>query len=106
MSKPSTERNPDGSRCLVLDTDLTVYHAEAQKGALLAALDDANQLELDLSMVGDIDTAGLQLLILIKREAHEQGKTVALTRHSNAVRQAIDFCNLAATFGDPIVVAL
>lgn len=89
---------------LALASDLTIYHAEAHKTALLAALADTTQLELDLSAVADIDTAGLQLLILIKREARAQGKHVAITGHSTPVRQVIDFCNLAAAFDDPMVI--
>jgi anti-anti-sigma factor len=89
---------------LALASDLTIYHARAHKETLLAALADTARLELDLSAVCDIDSAGLQLLILIKREAGSQGKHVAITGHSTPVRQAIDFCNLAAAFDDPMVI--
>lgn len=87
-----------------LDSDLTIYHAAELKDELLRALDDTDCLEIDLSAVGDIDTAGLQLLILLKREARAGGKQLNLSGHSAAVRQAIDFCNLAAAFGDPMVI--
>ena len=53
---------------------------------------------------GDIDTAGLQLLILLKKEAQRAGKRVAIVAHSQAVRSVIDFCNLAAELGDPLVI--
>lgn len=89
---------------LALDADLTIYHAETQKRVLTEALAGSTRLELDLSTVADIDTAGLQLLILIKREARVQGKEVVITGHSTAVRELIDFCNLAAAFGDPMVI--
>lgn len=89
---------------LTLDSDMTIYHAGEHKDALLRALGEVDCLEIDLSAVGDIDTAGLQLLILLKREARASGKQVVLTGHSAAVRQAIDFCNLAAAFGDPMVI--
>jgi len=89
---------------LALAEDLTIYHAQAHKEALLGELAGCGQLELDLSAVAEIDTAGLQLLILIKREAREGGKRVRVTGHSNAVRQAIDFCHLAADFDDPMVI--
>lgn len=89
---------------LALATDLTIYHAAARKEELLKALAGTERLEIDLSAVADIDTAGLQLLILVKREAQRAGKQVVLTGHSTAVRQTIDFCNLAAAFGDPMVL--
>lgn len=89
---------------IMLDADMTIYRASEHKDALLHALGETENLEIDLSAVGDIDTAGLQLLILLKREARSRGKQLVLSGHSAAVRQAIDFCNLAAAFGDPMVI--
>ena len=88
--------------CIV--EDLTIYHAMEQKQQLVAALEEAEALELDLSHVAEIDTAGLQLLMLAKREAGRLGKRMAIVAHSPAVRQTIDFCNLAAFFGDPVII--
>ncbi|HJV26252.1 MAG TPA: STAS domain-containing protein [Aromatoleum sp.] len=104
MSHKETASGAGAAARLALDADLTIYHAETQKQALIDALAGSNRLELDLSAVGDIDTAGLQLLILIKREARAQGKEIVISGHSTAVRQTIDFCNLAAAFGDPMVI--
>ena len=84
--------------------NLTIYHAQEHKERLLAALDAGSGLELDLSQVGEIDTAGLQLLILAKQEAARKEKSMAIVAHSQAVRSVIDFCNLAAELGDPLVI--
>ena len=89
---------------LSLTEDLTIYHALEQKNALLAALAGTDDLELDLMHVGEIDTAGLQLLILLKKEAQRAGKTISIVAHSQSVRAVIDFCKLAAELGDPLVV--
>ncbi len=89
---------------LALERDLTIYHAETLKPELLSALDGAERLELDLSGVGDIDSAGVQLLILAKRESLARGKTLHIVAHSPAVRDVIDFLNMAAYFGDPLVI--
>ncbi len=91
------------SHRLTLSEDLTIYHALEQKKILLDALAGAGDLELDLMQVSEIDTAGLQLLILLKKEAQAAGKRVAIVAHSKAVRSAIDFCNLAAELGDPLL---
>jgi len=104
MNADNASAKADAPARIALVADLTIYHAEAYKGTLLTALAENAHLELDLSAVADIDTAGLQLLILVKREAQTQGKHVAITGHSTAVRQAIDFCNLATDFGDPMVI--
>ena len=89
---------------LSLTEDLTIYHALEQKSTLLATLASTDDLELDLMQVSEIDTAGLQLLILLKKEAQRAGKTVSIVAHSQSVRAVIDFCNLAAELGDPLVI--
>ena len=92
------------TQLLSLTEDLTIYHALEQKNALLAALAGTDDLELDLMHVGEIDTAGLQLLILLKKEAQRAGKTISIVAHSQSVRAVIDFCNLAAELGDPLII--
>ena len=89
---------------LSLTEDLTIYHALEQKHMLLDALGSTDELELDLMQVGEIDTAGLQLLILLKKEAQRTGKHLSIVAHSQSVRAVIDFCNLAAELGDPLVI--
>lgn len=89
---------------LVIVEDMTIYNALDQKNRLVAALDGADGLELDLSQVAEIDSAGLQLLILAKREAARLDKQMSIVAHSPVVRQTLDFCNLAAFFGDPVVI--
>lgn len=94
---------PDSQR-IALNEDLTIYHALEQKQMLLETLANTDVLELDLSHVGEMDTAGLQLLILLKKEAQIAGKRVSIVAHSQAVRSVIDFCNVATEFGDPLVI--
>lgn len=92
------------SFCHSIDRDLTIYHAAELKAEMLAALEQTDELDLDLSSVGEMDTAGLQLLILVKREAARLGKAMRIVVHSPAVREVIDFFNMAAYFGDPLVI--
>jgi anti-anti-sigma factor len=92
------------SQLLSLSGDLTIYHALEQKQLMLDALATTAELELNLSQVGEIDTAGLQLLILLKKEAQKAGKRVRIVAHSQAVSSVIDFCNMATEFGDPVVI--
>lgn len=89
---------------LAIVEDMTIYRALEQKELLLSALAVADELELDMSAVGEIDTAGLQLLMLAKRESIEQGKRLIISGHSPAVQQTIAFCNLEVAFGDPMLI--
>ena len=89
---------------LAITEDLTIYQALEQKQTLLDALSSTSELELDLSQVEKMDTAGLQLLVVLKKEAQRAGKQVRIIAHSEAVCSVIDFCNMAAEFGDPLVI--
>lgn len=83
---------------------LTIYQANAQKEALLGSVERHAEIELDLSRVAEIDTAGIQLLMLAKRECQKRGKTLAIVAHSPAVHELMDFYNIAGFFGDPLVI--
>jgi len=90
--------------CLAIEDDLTIYNAAALKARLQTAIGKHKAIELDLSQVGRIDTAGVQILIFAKREATRLNKEMRIVAHSEAVQETIDFCNLAADFGDPVVI--
>ena len=87
-----------------ISEDMNVYNAYAQKAMLLKALAGCQELDIDLSQVSEMDTAGLQILLLTKREALKANKTVRLTAHSKAVTDLIDLYNMASYFGDPMVI--
>ena len=92
------------SQLLSITEDLTIYHALEQKQMLLDALAATDELELNLAQVAEMDTAGLQLLALLKKESQRTGKRLRIVAHSQAVSSVIDFCNMAAEFGDPLVI--
>lgn len=96
-----TSETPQVQR-LALQEDMTIYNALAIKDTLLGALAGCGELELDLAQVGEIDTTGVQLLILAKREANRLGKSLRLVAHSAAVREVLDFFDIVAYFGDPL----
>lgn len=60
--------------------------------------------EIDLSAVTELDSAGLQLLMLAKRLATAQGRELQLVAHSAAVIEVFELLNVAAQFGDPLVL--
>lgn len=83
---------------------MTIYTALDLKQELFDCLGDAQSWEMDLSRVAEMDCAGLQLLVLLKREAAKRGAQLALTAHSPAVTEVIDALNMGTYFGDPIVL--
>ncbi len=86
---------PGGAE-LVIDGELTIHTAGDRKVELLALLERGDALTVDLSAVTELDTAGLQLLLLTRREATQLGKTLEITAASNAVTEALAIVHLDA----------
>ena len=84
--------------------ELTIYTALELKDKLLVGLSTNEELELDLSGVGEIDAAGLQLLVMIKQQASVLGKVLSFTGHSPVVLDLLDLSGLAGFFGDPLLI--
>lgn len=104
MTEFASQTTTDGAMHLMLDGPMTIYNAMEIKEQLLANLGNAAVLELDLSHVSEMDTAGFQLLVMAKRESQQQGRILRIVGHSPAVRDVIDFYNMDAFFGDPMLI--
>lgn len=74
---------------LPIDGEMTIYRAAELKDILLAALASVPALDIELRQVEEIDTSGVQLLLLAQREAATAGKSVRLVAHSAPVREAL-----------------
>ncbi len=97
--------HPNGQATLQLTGALTIYTAAEAKAEIPARMAKAGTQTLDLSGVEELDTAGVQLLLWLKREAANQGKALVLAHHSPAVLEILDLLKLTATFGDPILLS-
>ncbi|HTZ00678.1 MAG TPA: STAS domain-containing protein [Rhodocyclaceae bacterium] len=102
--KKNTQQSAHEIARLALDANLTIYNVVELKRRLLDAVRAAGGVELDLSQVAEMDTAGFQLLVLAKRESQRLGHTLRIVAHSPAVREVIEFFNMVAYFGDPVVI--
>ena len=65
-----------------------------QKSLLELINSDRSSIQLDLSGVEAIDTAGIQLLAVCRKSALEKGKTFRITSESEAVREALKITGL------------
>jgi anti-sigma B factor antagonist len=90
------KRGKAAGRTLRIETDLTIYTALATRDLLLAELAAGDALSIDLSAVGEIDTAGLQLLVLASREAAKAGKNLTFASPSPAVSSVFELCSISA----------
>ena len=96
---------PSESHTLAIDGEMTIYRAAELKPLVLDALERAQVLELSLAGVSELDTAGLQVLILAKEAAQSGGRTLRLVDHSPAVLEVFELLGMTAYFGDAVLVA-
>ena len=87
---------------LRIEGELSIYRAAELKQALLT---EPAPTEVDLSGVTEIDTVGVQLLMLAKKTAQAHQRELRLVAHSAAVSDVFELLNLASFFDDPLVMS-
>jgi len=84
--------------------ELSIFTAAALRQQLLDALDSETEVEVDLSAVSEMDSAGMQLMVAAKREAGMRNKSLRFTGHSPAVFDILELCDLSGHLGDPLLI--
>ena len=96
--------DPQKSAALRIEGEMNIYKAAELKPTLLAAIAAGTTLEIDLSGVTEIDTAGLQLLMLAQRSLQAVEGELLLARPSPAITDIFELLTLGAYFDDPLVI--
>jgi anti-sigma B factor antagonist len=86
---------------LAIEGELTIYTVAQWKPRLLERISASSALELDLSAVNEIDTAGQQLLMAAQLHARALGRPLRVSACSTAVADLLALCWLASWFGSP-----
>jgi anti-anti-sigma factor len=81
-----------------IEGEMTIYRAAELKEQVLAPLKDAGPIEIDLSAVSEIDSVGVQLLLLARRDAQAQQRPLRLLNLSPAVVDAFELLDLHGHF--------
>jgi len=92
---------------LAIEGELTIYRAAEWRKTLIAALAglaDGASLELNLAEVSELDSAGVQLLMAARKTAQASQRELRLVGHSPAVLEVFETLDLAAHFGDPLLM--
>ena len=92
-------------KCIAsIEGEMTIYNAQELKEKLLPTLADKRPLEINLAKVSEMDTAGVQLLMLAKKERAANEHKLTLTEHSPAVVDVFELMDLVSYFNDPVVL--
>jgi len=80
----------DGRSVVAIAGDLRIGSVADAKPQLVVALATHSEIQLDLSELGECDTAGLQFLLMACASARAKGQAFATTGHTAALRTALD----------------
>lgn len=93
-------------RCKIsLEGELTIYQANELYEKFQKQLATCDALDINMQSVTEIDTAGVQILLALKREATKCNKSITISMHSTSVVEVFELMNIANEFGDPIVLS-
>jgi len=90
---------------IVMHDEMTIYTALEQTNELLPHLTVNSELQINLSAVSEIDSAGVQILMFLKQESKHKNIKLSLIQHSQAVVEVFELLNLSSYFGDPIMIS-
>jgi anti-sigma B factor antagonist len=94
MSEELLCRLTPGPDCLQITGEMTVHCAQALFAQWLPLLSGPQApTRVDMSGVTEIDTSGLQMLLLARRTARAQGRPFAIVA-SPVVRGVLELCRL------------
>lgn len=96
-----TGQTTDGAYLAKATGDLTIYTATECLVQLRHMTGVDLDVVLDLSEVGEIDTAGVQLLIQARRERSAHGKPMQFASPSPAVQEIVQLLGLQAFLDIP-----
>lgn len=100
-----SSHSPTDPVTIRLETALGLSQMPSLLDHLLHELDIAQGIEFDLSAVSEIDIAGVQVLMILEKEARALGKEIAFARPSPAVRDMFSFLGRLDFFDDRVLVA-
>jgi len=83
---------------LELNSSLTIYEVEAMQDQFLSLLGD-DTIIIDCSALQKIDMSGLQLLVSLKKSAHEMGKDFTMLNISDEIQANFDLSGMGTILG-------
>lgn len=98
MAKIKIEQNQPGNIEVAMSGDLNIYSVAEIFEKLQKELQFEDNIKLDFKEITELDTAGLQLFIMLIKHAKEQGCHVDINVMSDVVKQSVNQFNLQRYF--------
>lgn len=90
----------DSALHIAIGGEFGIFNAVAVAEQLLYALDTADAVDVDLSGVTEMDSAGVQLMVAARREAEAHRKQLRFVAASSVVQDILGFCELSGYLDD------
>ena len=87
---------------LAFPNEMTVYAANELHTSLKGFMADYHDFDLDLTAVEEIDTSGVQLLLVLQRHASASQGNLEISAMSDSVGEALALLGLGKTFFAPL----
>jgi anti-sigma B factor antagonist len=91
-----TATRTDGTSVLKIAGDLRIGSVADARPELVALLAAGSEIRLDLSELGECDTAGIQLLLMACASTRAKGRRWVTIGHTAAFRAALDRVGIPA----------
>jgi anti-sigma B factor antagonist len=96
------EDKKDSPTLIFIQDEMTIYNVLEHKDKLYPYLKNEHGLQVDLSNVSEIDSAGMQLLIFLKYQSDIEKKEITFIEHSESVMEVINIFNFSSFFDVPV----
>ncbi len=98
ISKLKGSNKRTGLCRLAIQGDMSIYQAAELMQMLAVYLNEYKDFELDLSAVSEMDTSGIQCLLVIYRRARQSGNTLRLIAMSSIVEHVLSIYRITDKF--------
>ena len=95
----AAESQSENTATIVLEPVLSIQNVTLLHERLLGVLNDSNKIEIDAAAVAMVDTACMQLLLILKRTAIKQQKEVVFDFPSEKFIEAADLLGISEMLG-------
>jgi anti-anti-sigma factor len=92
----------DNNLTVHLDDELTIYTVNECRDLLAGQLEGVTKININLSGVTEMDSAGLQFLFSIKNMNMKYD--IEFIEHSAAVTEVLDICGLLGQLNDSVLI--
>jgi anti-anti-sigma factor len=96
--KISQDSNVEGLCKLTIEDDMTIYSINEIKSAISHEIELYQKFELDLRSVEEIDTAGIQLILALRRELISKSKEFKISAVSDVVTKLFKSYSINSLF--------